>query len=227
MRKWLGWVPSSKWFRAACVLALVSFGAMVLYEETRWNVITELRGLIGGGVVVWWILEHHSESVQHRAWLSRHPVAICSAVADIHGGASGRIYFLLGLPEDLSDSLISGPTLEERLLAASRARQLVENLSDSQIQYLAKTAPIIESGLDEVMRSYSRSQALIDRLINFHWNLRHYERSARLWIDIVASRGNPVSIDDHVRSAAILLGMAAIGLSEECARVVHDAGFLG
>jgi cell division protein FtsW (lipid II flippase) len=84
-----GWWAAVRYHPALAgftALVGVAFIVMLFFEDLRWNVIAELWGVAGAGVVLWWYLEQRSETVQQQAWLrqnARHIQPVLAALFDL------------------------------------------------------------------------------------------------------------------------------------------------
>ena len=76
---------------------------MAWFEPTRYNVIADLLGLFGFGLVLWFILEARSEPLQESAWLRRHRDYVSGALELIIDYAASSVELAISAGYDLTD----------------------------------------------------------------------------------------------------------------------------
>src|ERR1041385_2703175 len=93
-------------------ITIATFFYMLLFEETRANILAELWGVAGAGTVAWWFLEHYSEPIQQGAWLKRHARELDRVVGHVRYEAAASAIKALDFTDELADELLKYPVTE-------------------------------------------------------------------------------------------------------------------
>ncbi len=234
------WVPGPRRVFvpfATLVLALLAPG--LWFDETRWNMVTEAWGAAGAAVVIWWVLERHSEAVQRHAWVRRHADQLVAFVSIIHDSATTMAVRALGLPTDINQGL-RGPSRDERRRAAQRAAGDAEagrqQLDAARARFGDRLLRIdVELGSAVQRDLADANEPLLSRLPDLHAAITRHSYSCREFLRWAPSlypweqmraetEGvDPALVDETQALLVQRLGSAALELSEICSDVLREA----
>jgi len=212
--------------RTLGLVAIASFVTMLIFDQTRWNAIATLWGVIGAGLVVSLILEEQGEVIQRRTWLKREANQVAPFLQAIFQRAR-LVGASCGLPVEVINRIFD-LDFRVRTLSFARAREIARSDltgvdRERLLSLVAKpeNANHLQFRLEEIDRLALDNVPILSRLTSLHAKIRRFEEAGRLLLSNLRSPNMP----DEVR--LILLAStatASIDVCEECSRTLEEAG---
>lgn len=222
------------WFILA--LTIGTFLPGIIYEPTRWNIITEAWGAFIAGIILWIFLEWKSDDFQTEVWLRKSAKHLNPIVSTILNSSGLVATLSLGLPDELQLDLRTGPTRELRRQAALKAYDFVKDMSEEgneTVRYRATKAYLLADdiklqlnhGVNEII---SENIAFLSRLTELHGAIQQFNVKCRIFLGAGAIHEQPQSEIGFQTSKISLaeLGHTAITLCETCSDILEKAGIL-
>gem|GEM_PF-6646922 len=208
------------------LVAIASFVTMLVFDQTRWNVIATLWGVIGAGLVVSLILEEQGEEIQRRSWLKREANQVAPFLQAIFQRAR-LVGASCGLPLDVINGIFD-LDFRVRNLSFARAREIARSdLAGVDRERLLSLATKPENAnhllfrLEEIDRLALDNVPILSRLTSLHAAIRRFEEAGRLLLSNLLSPNMP----NEVRLILLASTAAAsIDVCEECSRILEEAG---
>lgn len=228
------WFPRHPAFRVLMVATAASFLTGLLFEDLRPNLIAEMWGVVGAGIVIWWVLEQHSEQIQTRAWIERNVEYAIPLVNQIQGTLMEPLLVSLGAPAETVSALAYGRSMEARQRAADAIR--ATNIADLPIVDLPNTYTRPDAfgaweelapELDELKRIVQDNAPIIDRLLPLRIAFADVTTAYGDYMRLTGASNDPQE-DDYRRARGYLwgVGLSCVGLSLAASEILVTMGRL-
>jgi hypothetical protein len=220
--------------RLVIAATAIWFLAMLGFEQTRWNAIATLWGVLGVGLVLSFILEEQVEGIQRRVWLRMNASIVRPFLESLLFDASHIASVSGSLPGAVVTSLQAGATRNARRAAAATARDIANefwqgNLTRTGNQNLSITQlrDIVAQRQTAIDNQLAQNGPLMGRLTELHGAVRGLDTLCD-FLRHATPLEEPLD-PDRQRFRRYILSMVArygIDVCERCSDLLNEAGLL-
>jgi hypothetical protein len=219
---------------------VISFITMLFFEETRWNVVTEVWGIFVAGIFLWWVLEQQGTSLQEEIRILRHRDYLTRRLEEMVRVSVESISAVIDLPEILKLQLTSSENFGQREHAANRVLSLSESNSNNtsdKLQtryqdYQDKAASVIKSEITvnslRIVYLMNDIQEIVGEMSELSKVVGAYQSACRLLVE------TDYPDDDHLNKFMLMslvvhrckIANTSIGICYECYGILRKLGKL-
>ena len=229
MSRAIRWLTGHR--NALLLVSGIWFLTMLLFDQTRWNAIATLWGILGAGLLVAVILQEQGEDIQRRVWLRKNAAQVRPFLDELVQSAGYLSRFAVGLPEDIDLVIRSSPATASRREALNRAREMA--------RLVEQGAPINEQDADfaawvnsvdfyqaRIERAVANNLPFIARMSELHASIREFKLVCGFPRVVNRLAPGSVDVEDLRRHSRAQVAQAAFEVVDKGLELMGEAGLL-